>query len=62
LSFHLLSKNAKIRKYKTIVLLVVLYECETWSLTLREENRLEDVEKNIWTEEGLSDRRLEKAA
>jgi hypothetical protein len=26
--------------YETIILLVVLYGCETWSLTLREENRL----------------------
>jgi hypothetical protein len=26
--------------YKTIILPVVLYGCETWSLTLREENRL----------------------
>jgi hypothetical protein len=27
-------------KYKTIVLPVVLYGCETWSLILREEHRL----------------------
>jgi hypothetical protein len=26
--------------YKTIILPVVLYECESWSLTLREDNRL----------------------
>jgi hypothetical protein len=31
-------KNLIIRIYKTIVLLVVLYGCETWSLTLREEH------------------------
>jgi len=37
---HLLSKNLKIKIYKTIILPVVLYECETWSLTLREEHRL----------------------
>jgi hypothetical protein len=32
-------KNIKITRiiYKTIILLVVLYGCETWSLTLREE-------------------------
>jgi hypothetical protein len=36
-SSHLLSKNVKIR---TIILPVVLHECETWSLTLRVENRL----------------------
>jgi hypothetical protein len=39
LSFHLLSKNVKIRIYKTIILPVVLYECKTWSLMLREEHR-----------------------
>jgi hypothetical protein len=39
-SSKLLSKNAKIRVYKTIILPVVLYGCETWSLTLREEQRL----------------------
>jgi hypothetical protein len=35
LSSRLLSKNLKIRIYKTIILLVVLYVCETWSPTLR---------------------------
>jgi hypothetical protein len=35
-----LSKNIKIRIHKTIILPVVLYGCETWSLTLREEHRL----------------------
>jgi hypothetical protein len=39
-SSRLLSKNVKIRIYKTIILLVVLYCCETWSLTLREEHRV----------------------
>jgi len=29
-----------IKIYKTIILLVILYECETWSLTLWEENKL----------------------
>jgi hypothetical protein len=37
LSSRLLSKNLKIRIYKTIILPMVLYGCETWSLTLREE-------------------------
>jgi hypothetical protein len=36
----LLTKNLKIRICKTIILPVVLYGCETWSLTLREEHRL----------------------
>jgi hypothetical protein len=35
-----LSKNLKIKIYRTIILPVVLYGCETWSLTLREERRL----------------------
>ena len=37
LSSSLLSKNIKIKIYRTIILLAVLYGCETWSLPLREE-------------------------
>ena len=42
LSSRLLSKNLKIKIYiyRTIILPVVLYGCETWSLTLKEERRL----------------------
>jgi hypothetical protein len=40
LSSRLLSKNVRIRTYKTIILPVVLYGCEIWPLTLREEHRL----------------------
>jgi hypothetical protein len=40
LSSRLLSINVKIKIYKTIILRVVLYGCETLSLTLREEHRL----------------------
>jgi hypothetical protein len=40
LSSRLLCKYVKIRTYKTIILPVVLFGCETWSLTLREEHRL----------------------
>jgi len=36
----LLSKNLKIKIYRTVILPVVLYGCETWSPTLREERRL----------------------
>jgi hypothetical protein len=43
----LLSKYIKIRKYKTIILSVVLYGCETWSLTLREEHRLRVFENRV---------------
>jgi len=40
LSSSFLSKNLKSKVYRTIILPVVLYGCETWSLTLREERRL----------------------
>jgi len=40
LSSRLLSRNLKIKIYRTIILPVVLYGCETWSLTLREERAL----------------------
>jgi hypothetical protein len=39
-SSRLLSKNLRIRVYKTIILPVLLYGCGTWSLILREEHRL----------------------
>jgi hypothetical protein len=47
LSYRLLSKNLKIRIYKTIILPVVLYGCETWSLTLRKEHRLRVFENMV---------------
>jgi hypothetical protein len=37
----------KIKIYKTIILPVVLYGCETWSLTLREEHRLKVFENKV---------------
>ena len=40
LSFSLLPKNIKIKIYRTVILPVVLYGCETWSLTLTEIRRL----------------------
>jgi hypothetical protein len=40
-------KNLKTRIYKTIILSVVLYGCETWSLTLREEHRLRVFENRV---------------
>jgi hypothetical protein len=40
LSFSLLSKNFKIKIYRTVIIPVVFYGCETWSLTLREERRM----------------------
>jgi hypothetical protein len=47
LSSRLLSKNLKIKIYRNIILPVFLYECETWSLTLREERKLRVFEKNV---------------
>jgi hypothetical protein len=47
LSSRLLSKNLKIRIVKKIILPVVLYGCETWSLTLREEHSLRVFENKV---------------
>ena len=47
MSSRLLSKNLKIKIYRTIILPVVLYGCETWSLTLREERRLRVFENMV---------------
>jgi hypothetical protein len=46
-SSRLLSRNVKIKIYKTIILPVVLYGCETMSLTLREEHRLRVFENRV---------------
>ena len=43
----LLSKNVKIEIYRIIIMPVVLYGCETWSLTLREERRLRLFEDSV---------------
>ena len=47
LSSRLLYKNLKIKIYRTIILPVVLYGCETWSLTLREERKLRVLENMV---------------
>jgi len=47
LSFSLLNKNLKIKIYRTIILPVVLYGCETSMLTLREECRLRVFENRV---------------
>ena len=67
LSSRLLSKNLKLKIYRTIILPVVLYGCETWSLTLREERKLSVFEymalsKNIWTGEGRGNGEMEEIA
>ena len=46
-SSSLLSKNLKIKIYRTIILPVVLYGRETWLLTLREERRLKVFENRV---------------
>jgi hypothetical protein len=43
----LLSKILKIKIYRNIILPMVLYRCETWSLTLREERRLTVFENRV---------------
>ena len=49
LSSRLPSKNLKIKMYtrRTIILPVVLYGCEAWSLTLREERKLRVFENMV---------------
>jgi len=47
LSFSLLSKKLMIKIYRTIILPVALYGCETWLLTLREERRLRVFENRV---------------
>ena len=47
LSSSLLSKKLKIKIYRTIMLPIVLYGCETWSLIVREERRLRVFENRV---------------
>jgi hypothetical protein len=47
LSFLVISKNAKIKIYKTVILPIVLYGCETWSLTMRKELGLRVFENTV---------------
>jgi hypothetical protein len=47
LSSRLLSRNVKVKTYKTIILPVVLYECESLSVVLREEHRLMVFENRV---------------
>jgi hypothetical protein len=60
LSSRLISKNLKIKIYKTVLFPIVLHRCETWSLTLGEEHRLRFFENRVlrkifgqkWEEDG----------
>jgi len=47
LSSRLLSRNLKIKIYRTIILPVVLYGCETWLLSVREECRRRVFENRV---------------
>ena len=47
LSSSLLSKNMQMKIYRTLILRVAEYECETWSLTLEEEHRLRVFENMV---------------
>jgi hypothetical protein len=47
LSYRLLSRNVKVKIDKTVILPVVLYGCETLSLTIREEHRLRVFENRV---------------
>ena len=47
LSSSVLSKHLKIKIYRNIILRAVVYGCETWSLTLREERRLRLLENRV---------------
>ena len=45
--FQVTIQKFKIKIYRTIILPVVLYGCETWSLTLREERKLRVFENRV---------------
>jgi hypothetical protein len=45
LSSHLLSRSVKVKIYKTIILAILLYGCETWSF--KEEHRLRVFENRV---------------
>jgi hypothetical protein len=47
LSSRLLSRNVKVKIYKTVILSVILYGCETWWPALREEHRLRVFENRV---------------
>ena len=47
MSFSSLSNNIRIKIYRNKILSVVLYGCETWSITMREESRLEVLENRV---------------
>jgi len=44
---RLLSKNVKIKIYRSVIFPVVLHGCETWTFTLREERKLRVFENRV---------------
>ena len=48
MSSRIVSKNLKIKIYRGIILPVILYGCETWSLTLREERKQRAFENKLF--------------
>jgi hypothetical protein len=68
LSSRVLSRNVKVKIYKTIILPVVLYGCETWSLALREEHRIRVFENRVLSKifgpkrDEVTNRRMEEVA
>ena len=47
MSSNLLTKNTKIKVYRNVILPVVLYGCDTWSLMLREERTVRMFENRL---------------
>lgn len=56
MSYHFLSKNINFIIYRTVVLPVALYGCESWSVILREGHRLRIFDNRVLREIRRSDR------
>jgi len=57
MSSSTLPKNTKIKIYGTVILPIVMYGCETWSLTLREVHRLRVFDNRVLRRLGLREAR-----
>jgi hypothetical protein len=59
LSYFLQSTSINIEIKRRVILLVVLYECETWSLTMREKHKMRDLLNwNEWKIIGLNGKKV----
>ena len=47
LSLNLLSKNNEIKIYRSIIMHLVSYMCEIWSIILREEQKVRKIRKRV---------------